>query len=257
MADIDEYSSYLDKRNNAKRIKLELEQMKERKAQENKKKSEQWKNEYNNCSSPNEYRQYVTKHNGDTNNPYLQQAKSKCRIEESIPTQSTPIQHTEDDRDKVIIKIIAAVFVCLIGFGIMSGFKSPERKPFPPSGYSYCIVCHGTGYEYHYFWGCVSKLCSPCLGSGYRQNQTSPSSIVSPSSINAPTFKGKKTDEEWFNYYIKKANEATNNEKWHYDRAEKASANGDEKAAKDHIERARSYHSDAENYMRSAEIYKK
>lgn len=68
--------------------------------------------------------------------------------------------------------------------------------------------------------------------------------------------KGGKTNEEWFDYYSDKADEAFEKEDWHYDRAEKASARGDEEAAKDHIERAKAWHDDGEDFLKTARIYK-
>lgn len=72
-------------------------------------------------------------------------------------------------------------------------------------------------------------------------------------------FKGidtEKSNKEWFKYYTDKADHAFEQEKIHLDSAEKASARGDETAAKDHIARAKSWHSDAEKYLRSAKLYK-
>lgn len=76
-----------------------------------------------------------------------------------------------------------------------------------------------------------------------------------------PTFEGTGNNgstksQEWFEYYSKKADNAYEQEAWHYDRAEKASAAGDELAAKDHIKRAKAWHNDAEKHLRSAKLYK-
>ena len=71
------------------------------------------------------------------------------------------------------------------------------------------------------------------------------------------TFGSQKSDDEWAEYYSNKADHALEQEQSHYDSAAKASANGDETAAKDHIARAKAWHSDAEKYLRSADIYKK
>ena len=71
------------------------------------------------------------------------------------------------------------------------------------------------------------------------------------------TFGSQKSDDEWAEYYSNKADHALEQEQWHYDRAAKASENGDETAAKDHIARAKAWHSDAEKYLGSAKIYKK
>lgn len=250
MADIDDYSNFLDKRNEEKRKKLELEKEKERILLENKKKLEQWKVEFDKCSSIEDFRQYVFTHADDINNPYLQKAESKCCQEDSRQVSNTTSKKSsEDNLDALFIKIVAVVIICIIGFGIKEGLKSPEKKPFPPLGYIYCGYCGGTGYNYKYFWGLFSKKCYACFGSGYKQK------IFIPSLNNSPTFKSKSSNQEWYDYYIKKANEAYDNEKWHYDRAAQASARGDEAAAKDHIKRAKAYHDDAEKHMNSAKLY--
>lgn len=58
-------------------------------------------------------------------------------------------------------------------------------------------------------------------------------------------------------YYEDKAKENSEWEKWHWDRAEKAIANGDLNAAKDHQARAKSYHTKAVKYTKLAKDSKK
>ncbi len=70
------------------------------------------------------------------------------------------------------------------------------------------------------------------------------------------SFESKATDKNWAEYYLDKADKAYEQEQWHYDRAAQASENGDEAAAKDHIARAKSWHKDAEKFLRSAKLYK-
>lgn len=73
------------------------------------------------------------------------------------------------------------------------------------------------------------------------------------------TFKGfdsEKSNKEWFQYYTDKADHAFDQERIHMESAAKASDRGDESAAKDHLARAKSWHSDAEKYLRSAKLYK-
>lgn len=73
------------------------------------------------------------------------------------------------------------------------------------------------------------------------------------------TFKGfdsENSNKEWFQYYTDKADHAFDQERIHMESAAKASERGDESAAKDHLARAKSWHSDAEKYLRSAKLYK-
>ena len=69
-------------------------------------------------------------------------------------------------------------------------------------------------------------------------------------------FDSEKSNKEWFQYYTDKADHAFDQERIHLESAAKASERGDENAAKDHLARAKSWHSDAEKYLRSAKLYK-
>lgn len=52
------------------------------------------------------------------------------------------------------------------------------------------------------------------------------------------------------------AEEAIEDEKWHYDQAEDASCRGDEEAARKHIQAAKQRHDDYNSYMRSIKAWK-
>ena len=52
------------------------------------------------------------------------------------------------------------------------------------------------------------------------------------------------------------AEEAIEDEKWHYDQAEDASSRGDEEAARKHIQAAKQRHDDYNKYMRSIKAWK-
>ena len=69
-------------------------------------------------------------------------------------------------------------------------------------------------------------------------------------------FDSEKSNKEWFQYYTDKADHAFDQERIHMESAAKASERGDESAAKDHLARAKSWHSDGEKYLRSAKLYK-
>lgn len=61
---------------------------------------------------------------------------------------------------------------------------SADKKSLPSDEYLYCGYCHGTGYDYYYLGGLISKECYSCGGSGYGLNPYNPSGM--------PTFKGSR-----------------------------------------------------------------
>ena len=58
------------------------------------------------------------------------------------------------------------------------------------------------------------------------------------------------------NHHTKAANDAFDEEKRHYERAEKASKRGDEQSAKNHIQLAKLWHEDGEKHLRSIKAWK-
>lgn len=70
---------------------------------------------------------------------------------------------------KMIYKSYRQLLSLVFLAGLLSSC-SAEKKPTPPQGYLYCGYCQGTGYEYCYLDGLVSKECFACSGSGYGQD---------------------------------------------------------------------------------------
>ena len=74
-----------------------------------------------------------------------------------------------------------------------------------------------------------------------------------------PTFDAKteNADQEWYDYYNNKVKKALEEENYHIKKAQDALHREDQSGYKDHMDRAKSYHSDAESFKRSRDIYKK
>lgn len=81
------------------------------------------------------------------------------------------IELRNNGRNSIRFKRVAACLAIIFLFSIIiAALNSPAEKAIPSSGYSNCITCEGTGYNYYYFGGLLSKPCPVCEGSGVRQN---------------------------------------------------------------------------------------
>lgn len=74
-----------------------------------------------------------------------------------------------------------------------------------------------------------------------------------------PTVKAKMEDanKEWYDYYNEKVKKALEEENYHIKKAQEALHREDQSGYKDHMDRAKSWHNDADSFKRSRDIYKK
>ncbi len=73
------------------------------------------------------------------------------------------------------------------------------------------------------------------------------------------TFEAKAEDvnKEWYDYYNEKVKKALEKENYHIKKAQEALQREDQSGYKDHMDRAKSWRSDAEGFKRSRDIYRK
>lgn len=126
------------------------------------------------------------------NNEILRKEKFESTIENNVD---------DNHMNKIFIKVVACIILVFMLFVINSGLKSPEKRPISPDGYPYCIYCDGTGYEYNYFWGIFSKICTECCGSGYLQNK---STIIFKAATNEEIGKKSNNNNPFHNYTFRK-----------------------------------------------------
>ena len=109
--------------------------------------------------------------------------------------------------------------------------------------------------EYNHQCALMERDGGESTGSMGRNEETEEFSRNASSNHNSPSFRGSKSDQEWEEWYTKRANEAYRMEGVWTKEAQKALETGDESLAKKDFDRAKAYHNEAKRHADSAKIY--